>query len=55
MALEGKNFKEWHERSDKWKMNDAAFQKWVLNKINSIEKLKKNTHCQKLIKILNGS
>jgi DNA primase len=55
MALEGKDFKEWHERSDKWKMNDAAFQKWVLNKINSIEKLKKNTHCQKLIKILNGS
>jgi len=55
MALEGKNFKEWYERSDKWKMDDAPFQKWVLNKINSIEKLKKNIHCKKLIKTLNGS
>lgn len=55
MALEGKDFKEWHERSDKWKMDDAPFQKWVLNKINSIEKLKKNIHCKKLIKTLNGS
>ena len=55
MALEGKDFKEWYERSDKWKMDDDLFQKWVLNKIDSIEKLKKNIHCKKLIKTINGS
>ena len=49
------NFKEWYERKDKWSLGDNKFQEYVLKKIKSNDKLFKNTHCKKLIKILNGS
>ena len=49
------NFKQWYERKDKWVMNDEKFQNYIIKQINKYEPLKKNTHCKKLIKILNGS
>ena len=49
------NFKEWYERKDKWSLGDKKFQEYVLKKMKSNDKLFKNTHCKKLIKILNGS
>ena len=49
------NFKEWYERKNKWSLGDNKFQEYVLKKIKSNDKLFKNTHCKKLIKILNGS
>jgi len=49
------NFKEWYERKDKWSLGDNKFQEYVLKKIKSNDKLFKNTHCKKLIKISNGS
>lgn len=49
------SFKEWHSRCDKWSLGDNKFQEYVLKKIKSNDKLSKNTHCKKLIKILNGS
>lgn len=48
-------FTEWHSRCDKWSLGDNKFQEYVLKKIKSNDKLSKNTHCKKLIKILNGS
>ena len=49
------NFKQWHERKDKWRMDDEQFQNYIIKQINKYEQLEKNTHCKKLIKILNGS
>ncbi len=49
------NFKKWYKRKDKWSLGDNKFQEYVLKKIKSNDKLFKNTHCKKLIKILNGS
>ena len=49
------NFRQWHERKDKWRMNDEKFQNYIIEQINKYEQLKKNTHCKKLLKILNGS
>ena len=49
------NFKQWYQRKDKWCMGDEKFQEYVLNKIKENDLLKKNIHCKKLIKILNGS
>ena len=49
------NFKEWYERKNKRSLGDNKFQEYVLKKIKSNDKLFKNTHCKKLIKILNGS
>ena len=49
------NFRQWHERKDKWSLGDSKFQDYILKQINKNEKLTKNTHCKKLIKILNGS
>lgn len=49
------NFKEWYERKDKWKMDDKQFQNYIIKQINKYEQLGRNTHCKKLIKILNGS
>ena len=49
------NFKQWYKRKDKWSLGDNKFQEYVLKKIKSNDKLFKNTHCKKLIKILNGS
>jgi len=49
------NFKQWYERKDKWVMNDEKFQNYIIKQINKYEPLKKNAHCKKLIKILNGS
>jgi hypothetical protein len=49
------NFKQWNGRKDKWSMGDEKFQKYILKQINQNDQLKKNIHCKKLIKILNGS
>ena len=49
------NFKQWYERKDKWRMDDEQFQNYIIKQINKYEKLRQNTHCKKLIKILNGS
>lgn len=49
------NFKQWYERKDKWRMDDEQFQNYIIKQINKYEQLEKNTHCKKLIKILNGS
>ena len=49
------NFKQWYERKDKWRMDDEQFQNYIIKQINKYEQLKQNTHCKKLIKILNGS
>lgn len=49
------NFKEWYQRKDKWCMGNQKFQEYILKQINQNDQLKKNTHCKKLIKILNGS
>ena len=49
------NFKQWHKRKDKWCMSDGKFQNYIIKQINKYEQLKKNTHCKKLLKILNGS
>jgi len=49
------NFKQWYQRKDKWCMGDQKFQEYILKQINQNDRLKKNTHCKKLIKILNGS
>lgn len=48
-------FGQWYQRKDKWCMSDEKFQKYILKQINQNDQLKKNTHCKKLIKILNGS
>jgi hypothetical protein len=48
-------FKQWHQRKDKWCMSDEKFQNYIIKQINKYEQLKKNTHCKKLLKILNGS
>lgn len=48
-------FGHWYERKDKWCMGDQKFQEYILKQINQNDQLKKNTHCKKLIKILNGS
>lgn len=48
-------FGQWYERKDKWCMGDEKFQQYILKQINQNDQLKKNTHCKKLIKILNGS
>ena len=49
------NFKQWYERKDKWRMDDEQFQNYIIKQINKYEQLGQNTHCKKLIKILNGS
>ena len=49
------NFRQWHKRKDKWCMSDEKFQNYIIKQINKYEQLKKNTHCKKLLKILNGS
>ena len=49
------NFEKWYRRRDKWCMSDKKFQKYIIKQINKYEQLKKNGHCKKLIKILNGS
>lgn len=49
------NFKQWYERKDKWRMDDEQFQNYIIKQINKYEQLEQNTHCKKLIKILNGS
>ena len=49
------NFEKWYQRRDKWCMSDKKFQKYIIKQINKYEQLKKNTHCKKLLKILNGS
>ncbi len=49
------NFKQWYERKDKWSLGQDTFQKYIVKQINKYEQLKKNGHCKKLIKILNGS
>lgn len=55
MQRENMSFTDWYSRSDKWSMDDKDFQYWILKKIEKSEELKKNVHCKKLIKILNGS
>jgi DNA primase len=54
MQREDMSFSDWYSRSSRWSMDDEDFQHWILKKINQSEELKKNTHCKKLIKILNG-
>ena len=49
------NFRQWYERKDKWCMSSEKFQNYIIKQINKYEQLKKNTHCKKLLKILNGS
>ena len=49
------NFKQWYQRKDKWSLAQNTFQKYIIKQINKHEQLKKNGHCKKLIKILNGS
>ena len=49
------NFRLWYKRKDKWCMSDKKFQNYIIKQINKYEQLKKNTHCKKLLKILNGS
>ena len=49
------NFKQWYQRKDKWSLAQDTFQKYIIKQINKHEQLKKNGHCKKLIKILNGS
>jgi len=49
------SFKQWDQRKDKWRMDDKKFQNYIIKQINKYEQLKKNTHCKKLLKILNGS
>jgi len=49
------NFRQWYQRKDKWRMSDEKFQNYIIKQINKYEQLKKNTHCKKLLKILNGS
>ena len=49
------NFRQWYQRKDKWCMSDEKFQNYIIKQINKYEQLKKNTHCKKLLKILNGS
>ena len=48
-------FTEWYDRCNKWSLGDDKFQQYILKQIKSNEALSKNTHCKKLIKILNGS
>jgi hypothetical protein len=49
------NFKQWYKRKDKWSLGQDTFQQYIIKQINKYEQLKKNGHCKKLIKILNGS
>ena len=49
------NFGRWYQRKDKWCMSSEKFQNYIIKQINQYEQLKKNTHCKKLLKILNGS
>lgn len=49
------SFSKWHSRCNKWSLGDDKFQQYILKQIKSNESLSKNTHCKKLIKILNGS
>ena len=49
------NFKQWYDRKDKWSLDHYIFQHYIVEQINKYEQLKKNGHCKKLIKILNGS
>ena len=49
------NFKQWYNRKDKWCLSSKKFQDYILKQIKKSEQLIKNTHCKKLIKILNGS
>ena len=49
------NFRQWYQRKDKWCMSSEKFQNYIIKQINQYEQLKKNTHCKKLLKILNGS
>jgi hypothetical protein len=49
------NFRQWYQRKDKWRMGDKKFQNYIIKQIDKHEQLKKNTHCKKLLKILNGS
>jgi len=49
------NFKQWYKRKDKWSLDQDTFQQYIIKQINKYEQLKKNGHCKKLIKILNGS
>lgn len=53
MLKEKKDFSEWYRRSDKWTLDNPKIQTWILKKIHNSDELKKNTHCKKLIKILN--
>ena len=55
MLQEGKDFTEWHDRSDRWSLSDPKIQEWILKKIKDSDELSKNAQCKKLIKILNGS
>ena len=49
------NFRQWYQRKDKWCMSSEKFQNYIIKQVNQYEQLKKNTHCKKLLKILNGS
>jgi hypothetical protein len=54
MLVENKNFDDWYNRSERWVLSDPKIQSWIIEKIQESDELKKNTHCKKLIKILNG-
>ena len=48
-------FSKWQERKCKWNLADQKTQDWIIEQIKSLDVLRKNNNCKKLIKIINGS
>ena len=46
-------FSEWETRKCKWNMSDPITD-WIIEQIKSLDVLRKNSNCKKLIKILNS-
>ena len=49
------NFSNWNTRKCKWNLSDKKTQDWIIEQIKSLDVLRKNGNCKKLIKIINGS
>lgn len=45
-------FKKWHSRKCKWNLSDKKTQEWIIEQIKSLDVLRKNANCKKLIKTL---
>jgi hypothetical protein len=47
-------FAKWNTRKCKWNLADPKTQDWIIQQIKSLDALRKNANCKKLIKILNS-